>query len=198
MVICGRPYGFIHLILCAQLNNRLAKIQFCINVPHRRQLHTFVWSNLNFPKARMNRIVSTISYCLDWNIIVYSCTVSVVVCKWKDSREARKRQSTLTHSGMHPNGMTLCFAYCSFDNTTQNKYRRMNAQVSNCEQKCQNQSNHFTHHALAFHHSPNEIYTRDVSNATTDVISLVKTTILSRTPNALPTCRRTISKKKTK
>lgn len=141
-------------------------------------------------------------YAIVWTEILSSARVRCQsLCVYmerhkQDSREARKRQSTLTHSDVHPNAMTLCFAYCSFDNTTQNKYRRMNAQVSNCEQKCQNQSNHFTHHALAFHHWPNEIYTRNVSNATTDVISLVKTTILSRTLYALSTCRRTISKTK--
>lgn len=38
---------FIYLVLCAQLNNRFAKIQFRVSVSHRRQLHSdlcvYVW-----------------------------------------------------------------------------------------------------------------------------------------------------------
>lgn len=55
---------FFYLILCAQLNNRLAKIQFRINVSHRLQLHEIV-IQFEFGQTRKNRFVPTIRYCLD-------------------------------------------------------------------------------------------------------------------------------------
>lgn len=145
----------IYLILCAQLNNRFAKIQFRISVPHWRLLNTHFVTPIQIFRSQHGREEKN-RYAIVWGlkwfyrVLVYR----VVVRVWNDT--GGKKETDCPHLRTRlSHYVSFIFAYGSFDNTTQNEFP--DTWMRKCQiryektSKVNSAQTHLTHHNELIH-----------------------------------------------